>query len=64
VDPRDGLDDVEERKFLTLRDSNSDRSVVQTIANRYTDCAIPAPTNRESLKKEEIRLSYFIVRIL
>jgi hypothetical protein len=32
--PRAGLDDV---------DSNSDRSVVQTVASRYSDCTIPAP---------------------
>jgi hypothetical protein len=40
VDHRAGLDDVEKRKFLTLPDSNSDFSVVQPVANRYTDCAI------------------------
>jgi hypothetical protein len=42
VGPSVGLD-VEKRKFLT-RDSNSDPSVVQPIASRYTDCANPAPT--------------------
>jgi hypothetical protein len=42
VDPRDGLDDVEKRKFLTLMDSNSDFSVVQPVANPYTDYAIEA----------------------
>jgi hypothetical protein len=31
VDPRVGLDDVDNRKFLTLRDSNSDPSVVQPV---------------------------------
>jgi hypothetical protein len=35
VDPRAGVDDVEERKFLTLPGSNSDPSVVQS--------AVPAP---------------------
>jgi hypothetical protein len=38
VDPRAGLDDVK-RKFLTQRDSNSDPSVVQPVASRYTDYA-------------------------
>jgi hypothetical protein len=36
VDPRSGLVDVENRKFLTL-------PVVRPLASRYTDCAIPAP---------------------
>jgi hypothetical protein len=40
VDPRVGLDDVEKRKFLTLPHSNSNPSVVQPIASRYTDYAI------------------------
>jgi hypothetical protein len=31
------------RKFLTLQDSNSDPSVVQPAASRYTDYAIPVP---------------------
>jgi hypothetical protein len=35
VGPRAGLDDVEKRKFLTLPDSNSDPSVVHTVASRY-----------------------------
>jgi hypothetical protein len=35
-DPRVGLDDVEKRKFLTYPDSNSDPSVVQPVASRYT----------------------------
>jgi hypothetical protein len=41
VGPRAGLDDVEKRNFLPLRDSNSDPSVVQLVASRYTDHAIP-----------------------
>jgi hypothetical protein len=36
VDPRAGLDNMEKRKFLTLRDSNS----VQLVASRYTDYAM------------------------
>jgi hypothetical protein len=39
--PKTGLDDVEKRKFFTLcsRDSNSEPSVVQPVASRYTDWA-------------------------
>jgi hypothetical protein len=37
VDPRAGLDDVEKRKFLPYRDSNSDPSVVQPVASPYID---------------------------
>jgi hypothetical protein len=44
VDPRVGLDDLKKRKFLPpQRDSNSDPFVVQPIASRYTDYAIPTP---------------------
>jgi hypothetical protein len=43
MDTRAGLDDVEKRKFLTYRDFNCDPSVVQPVASRYTDYAIPAP---------------------
>jgi hypothetical protein len=39
---RSGLDDVEKRKILHCRDSNSDPSAAQPVASRYTDCAIPA----------------------
>jgi hypothetical protein len=39
---RADLDDVEKREFFTYRDSNSDLSVVQPVASRYTDYAIPA----------------------
>jgi hypothetical protein len=41
---RTGLDDVEKKEFLPLPDSNSDLSVVQPVASRYTDCAIPVPS--------------------
>jgi hypothetical protein len=37
VDSRAGLDDVEKRKVLLYRYSNSDPSVVQPVASRYTD---------------------------
>jgi hypothetical protein len=39
VDPLAGLEYVEKRPY---RDSKFDPSVVQSIASRYTDCAIPA----------------------
>jgi hypothetical protein len=42
VDPRADLDDVEKRKFLTLLGLDSDLSVVQPVASRYIDYAIPA----------------------
>jgi hypothetical protein len=42
VDLRAGLDDLEKRKFLTLPYSISNPSVVQPVASRYTDYAIPA----------------------
>jgi hypothetical protein len=34
---RAGLDDLEKRKFLPHRDSNSDPSVAQPVASRYPD---------------------------
>jgi hypothetical protein len=40
LDPRAGLDDVEKRKFLPLP------GLVQPVASRYTDYAIPAPLLR------------------
>jgi hypothetical protein len=40
--PRTGLDDVERGKIVSIPDSNSDTSVVQPVAGRYTDCAILA----------------------
>jgi hypothetical protein len=40
VDPRIGLEDMDKRIFLPYRESNSDPSVVQPVASRYTDCAI------------------------
>jgi hypothetical protein len=43
VGPRAGLDDVEKRTFFTLPGLELDPSVVQPVANRYTDCAIPIP---------------------
>jgi hypothetical protein len=42
VDLRAGLDDVEKRKFFTLTGLEHRLSVVQLVASRYTDYAIPA----------------------
>jgi hypothetical protein len=42
VGPRAGLDELVNKKFLILLYSNSDPSVVQPIASRYTYYAIPA----------------------
>jgi hypothetical protein len=43
VGSRVGLEDVEKRKFLTLPGPNSNPSVIQAEASRYTDCAFPVP---------------------
>jgi hypothetical protein len=43
VGPGAGVDEVEKRKFLTYWDSNSYLWVVQPVASRCTNCAIPAP---------------------
>jgi hypothetical protein len=43
VGPRAGLDNVEERKFLTLTGLKLQPVGCQPTASRYTDCAIPAP---------------------
>jgi hypothetical protein len=47
VGPRAGVDDVEKRKFLTLRGSNSDLSVIQPVASCCTDYANPAPVQKQ-----------------
>jgi hypothetical protein len=49
VNPRTGLDDMEKRKFLPHRDSNSDSSVIQLIVSRYTGYAAPAAKARGNL---------------
>jgi hypothetical protein len=57
VDPRAGMDDMEKRKFLPYRDSNSDPLVVQPVASRYTCYAIPVLTvSRVCLKILEVFL--------
>jgi hypothetical protein len=47
VDPRAGLDDMEKWKFFILP------WLVQPVASRYTDCAIPAP--RKVVKGEKTK---------
>jgi hypothetical protein len=39
--PRAGLDDTENRKFLTLPGLEFLLLAVEPVASRYTDCAIP-----------------------
>jgi hypothetical protein len=51
VDQRAGPDDMEKTKFLPYRDSSSDPSLVQPVASRYTDCAIPAPLMKFAHRK-------------
>jgi hypothetical protein len=54
VDPRAGLDDVE--KILdSTRDSNSDLTVVQPVAKRNTDYAIPASLCLLLARKKSVR---------
>jgi hypothetical protein len=55
VGPRDGLDDVEKRKFLTLPGLELDPSVVQPVASRYTDYAIAVPLVHGVLIKQIFR---------
>jgi hypothetical protein len=45
VDPRTDLEYLEKKKFFPHQDSNSDLSVIQPLASRYTDCAIQAPVS-------------------
>jgi hypothetical protein len=51
LNPEAGLDDVDKRKFLTLPGLElRPPSVAQSVATRYTDCAIPAPAETSSIK--------------
>jgi hypothetical protein len=52
VDPRAGLDDMEKWKFFTLLGLELPLPlVVQPVASRYTDWAIPALNNNNKPKK-------------
>jgi hypothetical protein len=42
VDTRAGLEDMEKWKFLLHWDSYSEPLIVQPVASRYINCAIPA----------------------
>jgi hypothetical protein len=65
VGPRTGLDDVQKRKFSTLRGLEFRPSVVQPVASRYTDYAIPAhPDDGQSPKNEYARVLYTSVGTL
>jgi hypothetical protein len=59
VDPKVGLDDVEKRKFLHCQDSNSDPSVFQPVASRYTAYAIPA--HYEECSYKSINLFVYLI---
>jgi hypothetical protein len=50
VDLRASLDDLRRENSWPYRDSNSDPSVVQPVASRYTDYAIPAPQIQKDRK--------------
>jgi hypothetical protein len=43
LDPKTVLDDVLRENSWSYQDSNSDPYVVQPVASRYTDWAIPTP---------------------
>jgi hypothetical protein len=45
ADPRSGLDDMEERKFLTIPGPELRPLGHQPVASRYTEYVIPAPDN-------------------
>jgi hypothetical protein len=60
-----GLDDVEKRNFLTLSGLEFRPLVVQPVASRYTDWAIPAPCVSATLTIKILRFSHSLyLRIL
>jgi hypothetical protein len=44
----------EEKNLCPYLDSNSDLSVAQAVASRYTDCAIPAPNTQYVVKGKQV----------
>jgi hypothetical protein len=60
VGPIIGLDDVEKRKLLTLPGLELDPSVLQAVAIRYTDCAIPAILKAGRHKKVKLVKSVLV----
>jgi hypothetical protein len=57
VGHRNGLYDMEKRKFLTLPGLDSDLLVVQPVASRYTNYAIPGYINQVILSISKIPLT-------
>jgi hypothetical protein len=49
VDPRAGLDEIENRKILPLSGLILNPSAVQPVASRYTDRTIPAPVSSKTI---------------
>jgi hypothetical protein len=63
VDPRAGMDNMEKWKFITLPGLETrPLSVVQPVASRYTDCAIPAHSiNPVVYKSQEWPAVYYLL---
>jgi hypothetical protein len=53
VNARAGLDDVEKRQFLTLQE-------LQSVASRYTDCAIPGKITKEIYSQDSRSPGWYI----
>jgi hypothetical protein len=65
MDLRDGLDDLENRKFLTLVTRTPTPTVVQPVASRYTDYATRAPIRRrENNIKIDLRSTDYEVHLI
>jgi hypothetical protein len=53
VDTRDGLNMWRIENSYSHRDSKSDPLIVQSVASRYTDYAVPAPLSTEDHMREQ-----------
>jgi hypothetical protein len=53
VGPTAGRENLEKGILLPYRDANSELSVSQPVASRYTDCTIPAPSLYHSYAYED-----------